>query len=119
MTRVAARSAGAHARPVVPMSEDELLTAITDWLTVRGWLWTHPRRSDRALTMGHPGVPDVIAARAGRVVFIELKSERGSPTYEQAAWLRALRGDPAAESLAPEVRLLRPSDLDAAIEELR
>ena len=58
-------------------TEDELLTVVTEALELFGYVWCHVRRSDKALTMGHQGVPDIIAARRGRVVFLELKTEKG------------------------------------------
>ena len=95
--------------------EDALLTASTDALTYTGWRWTHTRRSDKALTMGHPGVPDIIAAKPGRVLFLELKSETGQLTSEQWAWLHAC--EPRSHRVMWMV--VRPSDLDRVVEELR
>ena len=95
-------------------SEDELLIAITEALTLYSWRWTHARRSDRALMMGHSGVPDIIALRAGRVKFIELKKEGEQPTAEQWAWLDACL--PFNPNVTAHV--WRPSDLTAALREL-
>lgn len=102
-------------------TEDELLLAITEALSLFGWRWTHTRRSDKAITMGHQGVPDIIAARRQRVLFIELKSETGQLTTEQMAWVLAIAGqDPATrESGHPGVYVWRPSDLDRALAILR
>ena len=91
------------------MTEDELLTAVTEWLTLRDWVWTHSRRSDKALTMGHQGVPDIIAARRGRVVFLELKTEKGRLTEEQWAWMNVLTVRGIGLSQA---EIVRPSNLD-------
>ena len=95
--------------------EDALLTAITDALTYTGWRWTHTRRSDKAQIMGHPGVPDLIAAKPGRLLFLELKSETGQLTAEQWAWLQAC--EPRSRRVMWMV--VRPSDLDRVVEELR
>lgn len=97
------------------MSEDELLAAITEALTLFGWRWTHSRRSDKAIVMGHPGVPDIIAVRRGRVKFIELKTEKGQLTQEQWAWLH----ETEPNGFAVAWHLWRPSDLDAALVLLR
>jgi hypothetical protein len=113
----------------LPMTEDDLLAAITDALTLYGWRWTHPRRSDKALTMGHSGAPDIIAARKGIVYFIELKSARGRLDAEQFAWMSALgwpqRPQGEVERTAPpgaderiRLRVWWPEDLDAALREL-
>lgn len=96
-------------------SEDDLLTAITEALTWYGWKWTHSRRSDKAITMGHNGVPDIIAVRKGRVKFIELKSETGEITPAQWDWLH--EAEPQCWHVS--WHLWRPSDLDAALATLR
>ena len=54
------------------MNEDELLIGVTDALTLGGWLWTHVRRSDLAITQGSPGVPDLWAVHYERRLFIAL-----------------------------------------------
>ncbi len=64
--------------------------------------------------MGHAGVPDIIAARKGIVWFIELKSQTGRQSQEQWAWQHEL----PLNSHSFRYRLWRPSDLDAALEEL-
>jgi hypothetical protein len=97
-------------------SEDALLTAITDALTALGWTWSHHRRSDRGLLMGHRGLPDVIAVRRGEVRFLELKAERENLTEDQWRWAREITSVPSARI---RFDLYRPSDLDRAIEELR
>lgn len=98
-------------------TEDELLVAITDALSFFGWRWSHVRRSDRAITMGHQGVLDITAARYPRVLFIELKSETGQLTTEQMAWVLAIAGQNPAERQPghPEIYVWRPSDLDRAL----
>lgn len=72
------------------MTEDELLTAITEAATYRGWRWHHVRRSDKAQQMGHSGFPDLVLARKGRVLFLELKREHGVVAPDQRAWLGEL-----------------------------
>lgn len=96
------------------VSEDDLLTTITEALTWFGWTWCHWRRSDKALLMGSPGVPDIIAARRGRVKFIELKAEKGELTPEQWAWLHATE----PKSWHVSWHVYRPSDVDRALKEL-
>ena len=97
------------------MTEEELLIAVTDALTIFGWRWSHIRRSDRAITMGHPGLPDIIAARHGRLKFYELKTAKGQLTQDQFAW----QLDMPPNSYAVEYRLVRPADLDDVIQSLR
>ena len=57
--------------------------------------------------MGDIGFPDLVLARSPRLVFAELKSERGTPTPEQEKWLLTL-----AACSEPEAYLWRPDDLE-------
>jgi hypothetical protein len=75
------------------MTEDELLTAITEAATYLGWRWVHYRRSDLAQMQGHSGFPDVVLARANRVLFLELKSRTGKLRPDQHAWAEAIGED--------------------------
>lgn len=93
------------------MTEDELLLAITQAATLLGWRWTHSRRSDLALVMGQPGFPDLVLARGGRVLFLELKTESGVLTTDQRGWLEAIDGGPDQPG-RPLALLVRPRDLD-------
>lgn len=56
------------------------------------------RRSDT-------GFPDLVLAKKGRLVFLELKREKGRVTEAQAAWIRALKDANA------EVYVCRPRHL--------
>lgn len=75
------------------MSEDELLTGITDALTLARWHWFHIRRSDRALVQGRQGWPDIFAVHQTRhiTLVLELKSDDGSLSIDQGYWFHALR----------------------------
>jgi hypothetical protein len=101
-------------------SEDELLTAVVQWADLRGWLIHHDRRSDRAIQQGDVGFPDLVLARDRRVLFVELKSETGSVSTPQMAWILAIAGQDPKTRLPghPEVFVWRPSDLDRAIKVL-
>ena len=92
------------------MTEDELLSGITDALTLSGWTWTHILRSD-GVTMGHAGLPDVLAGKGGIVLAWELKTETGTPSHDQLRWLLALGGHP----INLDARIIRPSMYDAAL----
>ena len=59
------------------------------------------------------GFPDLVLTDGKRVLFCELKTERGKPTPEQLAWLADLE---SAESV--EAFLWRPSDWDAIADAL-
>lgn len=94
------------------MTEDELLAGITEALTFGGWRWTHLIRSD-GVTMGHPGLPDIIAGHPERPIVLawELKTEKGQASADQWAWLRALQ-----PALCVDARIVRPADYDPALE---
>lgn len=98
-------------------TEDDLLTAVTEALSFLGYVWCHPRRSDKAVMMGDPGLPDIIAARAGIAWFIELKSAGGHVSSDQHRWRYELQKD-GEEVHWLRYRLWRPADLDAALAEL-
>jgi hypothetical protein len=86
------------------MTEDDLLTGVMQLLTLRRWLWTHSRRSDRAILQGDPGFPDIIAVRPPRLLAIELKSARGRVGPMQPEWLDRLQKSGA------ESYVWRPTD---------
>jgi hypothetical protein len=97
------------------MSEDAFKSRVIDYAMLRGWLVAHyrPARTDkgwRTALEGHRGAPDLILARDGRVLLVELKSDKGRVATEQAVWGSAL-GD--------YYRLWRPSQWDQVMEDLR
>lgn len=98
--------------PTTAMSEADLLAGLTDALTISGWTWTHIIRSDR-VTMGHPGLPDLIAGHEARpfVLAWELKALGGSLSHDQVRWLIALRG-----ASGVDVRVIYPQDYDRALD---
>lgn len=117
---------GGASIPYPPMTEDELLTGVTDTLTLGGWRWQHIRRSDRALVQGHPGFPDVVAAHpdkplkcgecgagvdrmTGGVIAIECKSATGRATPDQIDWLALLEAGGWVGTI------LRPQHFDQAV----
>lgn len=61
-----------------------------------GWRVVHYRaaqvRDGRWATplQGHPGAPDLILAKAGRVLLVELKTRTGKVSAAQTLWLDAL-----------------------------
>lgn len=102
------------------MREADLQDAILDVARLGGWRvahfgaartvdgWRTPARADAA------GWPDLILAKPGRPLLAwELKSEAGRATAEQQAWLDLL-----GQVERPRPELVRPRDLDWAINEL-
>jgi len=58
---------------------------------------------------GDVGFPDLVLARAGKVIFAELKSETGKLSPTQREWANALG----------TLRIWRPRDIDLIEAELR
>ena len=88
----------------VAMTEDELLTAVLGMARYQRWLCHHVRRSDRAITQGDSGAPDILMARPPRLLLVELKTERGKLSVLQEHWRDALVKCPGIE-----VYVWRPS----------
>lgn len=92
----------------LPPSEGELRRSVLKKLRGDGWRvhMLPQQRGQRAHTA--TGWPDVIAVKDGRMLAIELKSEKGDPTDAQVEWLAALDEVPGIETM-----VLRPSDFVA------
>jgi len=107
------------------MSEEELLTAITEAATYRGWRWVHFRPAQtakgwRTPTQGHSGFPDLCLVRKGDLLFWELKAARGSLSPDQVAWLDEINANRGG-LCAPDQRAqpIFPADLDWALGRLK
>lgn len=72
------------------MTEAELQRVVIEYAHLRGWLVHHDRGDYRQTIQGDPGFPDLVLARAGVVVFVELKAEGKKPTDAQYGWLGTL-----------------------------
>lgn len=84
------------------MNEAAFQGAVIELAKLRGWRWHHEtdsRKSGR-------GLPDLILVRPPRLIFAELKTQKGRLRIEQAQWLSALRSCHGVE-----VYLWRPDDL--------
>jgi hypothetical protein len=84
--------------PAIP--EAALLRAVGDLATMAGWRWYHTRFSFAS----GAGFPDLCLVKGGRLLFVELKGERGTISAAQRAWLDALGGT------AAEVYTWNPDD---------
>ena len=80
--------------------EDEFQEQIIEVAQLCGWMVAHHPDSRRM--KGNAGLPDLILAKEGRVVFAELKSSTGTVSDAQQGWLDALaprKGQTAAHSV--------------------
>ena len=85
---------------------------------VLGWRWCHFRAARtaqgwRTPLSGDAGFPDIVAVCGRRLLFAELKADRGAVRSQQRGWLDAL------EVVGQEVHLWRPRDWDAITETLK
>jgi hypothetical protein len=92
------------------VSERELTGYVADLARLFGWLRYHTWLSRHSAR----GFPDEVLVRPPRLIFAELKSERGKLAAAQAEWLDALAHVPGVE-----VYTWRPSQMDEIAEVLR
>ncbi len=95
------------------MNEAQFTETVIAYATLRGWKVAHfrpavDRGKWRTAMSGDPGFPDLVLARAGRVVFAELKSASGKLRPQQEQWLSALH---PKELVGHTVHVWRPIDL--------
>lgn len=75
---------------VLGWSEDVLQARVEELLRLHRWEFFHDQDSRR----NRAGLPDIVAVRAGReprLLFAELKTERGRFRADQLAWRDALQ----------------------------
>lgn len=78
------------------MTEREFQSQVIQLASMYGWRVCHFRPARmaggewRTPIEGHPGFPDLVLARSGRVIFAELKLDGQEPTFDQQRWLCAL-----------------------------
>jgi len=96
---------------VVPyVTEKEFLAQVIQLGRIYQWGCYHTHDSRRSAA----GFPDIVMVRLSRILFIELKSERGKVTPVQQEWLDALELTGKVETY-----LWKPSMWDTVVEVLR
>ena len=117
----------------IHIKEEDFFQQILDLAHIFGWRVAHfrPARTKNgwrtAVAGDGAGFPDVVMVKSPRLIFAELKSEKGKLTPEQEEWLDGLGscGDAVrqlghlVDKEGVEVYLWRPSDLDNIIDILR
>lgn len=98
------------------MTEAQLQTKVITLAMHRGWRVHHGRPARTATgwataMQGHVGFPDLILARAGHIIAVELKREGEDPTADQLTWLVELGFAEYREDRT--VAVWRPSDWPA------
>lgn len=97
----------------VETSEKAFQSAVLELAALQGWKCAHFHDSRRQIKPGvfvgdasAAGFPDLVLVRGTRVVFVELKREKGRVTQQQREWLDVL------EAALAEVYLWKPKDWD-------
>ncbi len=88
------------------MTERDMQETLRMWALQNGWLAFHVFDSQRS----HPGFPDLCCVKDGRLLFLELKSQKGRISPWQRQWLTCLADVPAAT-----VVVVRPTPRDGEI----
>lgn len=79
------------------MSERDLQDAVIKYARLMGWRVAHfrPAKTEKGwrtpVEADGAGFPDLCLVRGQRLLFVELKSERGTISPAQAVWLADLR----------------------------
>ncbi len=108
---------------MLPISEKDFLKQVIDAGHLFGWLAVHFRhalqRDGKYLTpvqADAAGFPDLILVHPiqKRIIWAELKSEKGRVSDKQFEWIKAL-----AKAGQKEVFVWKPSDFDDVVDILR
>ncbi|HUT78006.1 MAG TPA: hypothetical protein VM285_09985 [Polyangia bacterium] len=102
-------------------TEAEFQGQVTEVARLFDWEWVHFRPARTAHGWATPvegplgtGFPDLILVRGSRLIFAELKSDKGKLTVHQEVAQATLSGIPCAE-----VYVWRPRDFDDIVKLLR
>jgi hypothetical protein len=91
-----------NAEALRAMTEAQLQSRVLGLAKFYAWDVYHTHDSRRS----NPGWPDLVLIKPPRVLFVELKTHRGSLRPEQRHWLQMLR------DAGQEVAVWRPADLE-------
>lgn len=89
------------------LKEKEWQNFVLEAAATFGWYVYHTYDSRRS----HPGFPDLVLVKPPRVIFAELKTEKGIVKPAQWEWHAAL-----VECTGVDTYLWRPSDRDEVVE---
>ncbi len=88
------------------LTEAQFQEKVTTRARARGWLVYHTYDSRRSA----PGFPDLVLARDGRVMFVELKASSGRISAAQREWLTALGATDPAGNVSNPFRMTATAD---------
>lgn len=89
------------------MTEAEFQKQVLEWARRGNWLCHHTHDSRFQEWGTDRGFPDLVLVRPPRVLFVELKREKGNVTSNQALWIFKLENCPGIEAY-----IWRPTDGD-------
>lgn len=95
---------------MINITEKQFESQVKDLAKICGWKYYHTWRSFHSPA----GFPDCCIVRGTRLLFAELKSEKGKVSPAQQEWLDILKATGKCE-----VYLWRPSQFDEIVEVLR
>jgi hypothetical protein len=90
------------------ISEKELLESVVEYAKTQGWLVYHVFDTFHHAKLLSRGFPDLVLVRDGKLIFAELKAQKGPVTPDQKKWLLELM-----EVIGVVTYLWRPSDWTA------
>ena len=95
-----------------PITEREFSWRVEELLKIYGWKFYHVVDQRHYARRTTKGFPDYTAAKEPRLVFFELKSEKGKLTPEQKKWIDLLI------ACGQEVYIWKPSQMEEVIKTL-
>lgn len=97
-------------KPSLGITEKQFESQVKELAKMFGWLYYHTWGSFHSPA----GFPDCVLVRGNRLIFAELKAEKGKVAPAQQEWLDAL-----GNLVNSSVYLWRPADFDTIVEILR
>lgn len=103
------------------VAEEHFQRDVVTYAESHGWLWNHNPDSRKSKA----GLPDLILIRCAgndedwRLIFAELKTEKGKVREKQRLWLAALNRVASLTAGHVQVFLWRPHDFESIAEVLR
>ncbi len=94
---------------MIEITERQFQSQVEVLAKLYGWKYYHPWNSMHSVR----GYPDLTMVRGDRLIFAELKTEKGTVTNKQEEWLDAL------DTAGAETYVWRPSDWPQIEETLR
>ena len=82
-------------------TEKQFQSSVMQLARLTGWCFYHTHNSRKSAA----GFPDLVLVRKHRLIFAELKTDKGKVSVDQELWLAALGAVPGIEALC-----WRPSD---------